>query len=65
MKKCDFYKTEIDFLSFIVNKSGLRMDPSRVEAISEWRNYPPKMTSKSSLDLLSSHSKLIEAEIWA
>ena len=33
-KKCDFYKTEIDFLGFIVDRSGLRMDPSRVEAIS-------------------------------
>ena len=41
-RKCYFHKTEMDFLGFIVDKDGLRMDPSRVEAISEWRNYPPK-----------------------
>ena len=41
-RKCYFHKTEMDFLGFIVDKNGLRMDPSQVEAISEWRNYPPK-----------------------
>jgi hypothetical protein len=42
-RKCYFHKTEIDFLSFIIDRNGLRMDPSQVEAISEWHNYPPKM----------------------
>ena len=41
-KKCDFLKPEIDFLGFIINKDGLRMDPARVQTISEWRHHPPK-----------------------
>lgn len=41
-KKCDFFKSEIDFLGFIVNKDGLRMDPAQVQTISEWRHHPPK-----------------------
>jgi hypothetical protein len=41
-RKCYFYKEEIDFLGFIIDRSGLHMDPSQVEAISEWHNYPPK-----------------------
>jgi transposase InsO family protein len=41
-KKCDFFKSEMEFLGFIVNEKGIRMDPARVQTISEWRNHPPK-----------------------
>ena len=41
-KKCDFLKPEIDFLGFIVNKDGLRMDPAHVQTISEWCHHLPK-----------------------
>ena len=35
-KKCEFFKPEIEYLGFLVNKTGVRMDPARVEAISKW-----------------------------
>src|SRR5947207_4023086 len=41
-KKCDFLKPKIDFLGFIINKDGLRMDPACVQTISEWRHHLPK-----------------------
>lgn len=41
-KKCEFFKSELEYLGFIVSKDGLRMDPKRVETISEWRDHPPK-----------------------
>ena len=41
-KKCEFFKSELDYLGFIINKDGLRMDPARIQTISEWRQYPPK-----------------------
>jgi transposase InsO family protein len=41
-KKCEFFKPEVEYLGFLVNKNGLRMDPSRVRTISDWRNHPPK-----------------------
>ena len=40
--KCEFFKTELEYLGFIVNRTGLRMDPARIETISEWRHHPPK-----------------------
>jgi RNase H-like domain found in reverse transcriptase/Reverse transcriptase (RNA-dependent DNA polymerase)/Integrase zinc binding domain/Chromo (CHRromatin Organisation MOdifier) domain/Integrase core domain len=39
--KCQFYQQEMEFLGFIVNKQGVRMDPERVRTISEWKEHPP------------------------
>lgn len=36
LKKCVFLVTEISFLGFIISADGIRMDPSRLKAISEW-----------------------------
>ena len=35
-KKCEFFKDEVEYLGFLVNKSGIRMDPARVKTIKEW-----------------------------
>jgi hypothetical protein len=35
-KKCEFFQPELEFLGFLVNKEGIRMDPARVETISKW-----------------------------
>jgi hypothetical protein len=35
-KKCEFFRPEVEFLGFLVNKQGIRMDPKRVKSISEW-----------------------------
>src|SRR6185437_12050999 len=35
-EKCQFAATEIKFLGFIVGRNGLRVDPQKVQAISEW-----------------------------
>ena len=35
-KKCEFFKPELEYLGFLVNKDGIKMDPERVKAISEW-----------------------------
>ena len=33
--KCEFFKSEIRFLGFIIGKDGIRIDPAKTEAISE------------------------------
>ena len=33
--KCQFYQEEMEFLGFIINKQGVRMDPERIRTISE------------------------------
>jgi transposase InsO family protein len=42
LKKCKFFTQEVDFLGFIVGTDGVKMDPRRVESITQWplpRNY--------------------------
>lgn len=34
--KCQFYSPEVDFLGFVINTEGVRMDPSRVEMVAKW-----------------------------
>ena len=35
-KKCSFFKPEIEFLGFIIDKDGIHMDPAHIKTISEW-----------------------------
>ena len=35
-EKCEFYKTEIEFLGYIVTTEGLKMDPAKVKAVWDW-----------------------------
>ena len=32
----------MEFLGFIINKQGVRMDPERIRTISEWKEHPPR-----------------------
>ena len=36
LKKCLFFQTEVEFLGFKVGREGIRMDPNRVEAVTQW-----------------------------
>ena len=40
MKKCTFMKKELVYLGFVVFDEGLKMDPEKVKAITEW--YTPR-----------------------
>ncbi|KAL5532620.1 hypothetical protein ACEPAF_4394 [Sanghuangporus sanghuang] len=41
-EKCYFGKKELDYLGFVVNQSGMQMDPYKVKAVQEW----PDLSSK-------------------
>ena len=45
LEKCEFDKSSVGFLRFIVGVNGISMDPSMVEAIQAWR------TPRSALDI--------------
>ena len=34
--KCQFHTTEVSFLGYVVGPNGVKMDPSKVEAITSW-----------------------------
>jgi hypothetical protein len=38
--KCEFFKTEVVYLGFIVGAVGVKMDPAKIKTIVEWQ--PPK-----------------------
>jgi hypothetical protein len=35
-EKCYFEKEEIEFLGLIISEKGIRMDPYKVKAITDW-----------------------------
>ena len=44
LKKCEFCKSELKYLGYIVNERGLQTDPQKLEAIGD---YPTPTTAKS------------------
>lgn len=44
LKKCEFCKSELKYLGYIVNEKGLQTDPKKLDAISD---YPTPTTAKS------------------
>ena len=36
LSKCEFSKTEVEFLGFIVSTNGVKMDEERIETVSQW-----------------------------
>ena len=37
MSKCEFWLREVSFLGHIVSEEGIRVDPSKIEVILEWK----------------------------
>ena len=35
-EKCEFHRSEIEFLGYVVSPSGIKMDPKKVSAITSW-----------------------------
>ncbi|KAA3472971.1 RNA-directed DNA polymerase-like protein [Gossypium australe] len=42
--KCEFWLNEVSFLGLVVSASGIRVDPSKVSAILDWK--PPRNVSE-------------------
>ena len=39
LSKCDFWLNEVSFLGHIVSAEGIRVDPTKIEAVVNWK--PP------------------------
>ena len=35
-EKCEFHKSEVEFLGFVIGTQGVRMDPTKIKAIKDW-----------------------------
>ena len=40
LSKCDFWLKEVSFLGYIVSTEGIRVDPTKIEAVLNWK--PPR-----------------------
>ncbi|GJV92991.1 putative reverse transcriptase domain-containing protein [Tanacetum coccineum] len=47
--KCEFWLQEVRFLRLVVNSEGIHMDPSKIEAVKNWK--PPKTPTEIRLFL--------------
>ena len=57
-KKSEFFMEEIHFLGHLVSKEGVRMDPTKVEAIKSWPDLRTLHDVRSFLGLCSYYRSL-------
>ena len=60
LSKCEFWLSEVSFLGHVISKNGIVVDPTKVEAVSQWEE--PKNVSEicSFLGLAGYYRKFIE-----
>ena len=44
--KCEFWLKEVIFLSHIISKEGIKMDPTKVEEVSKWKQLENRKVSR-------------------
>ena len=60
MSKCEFWLREVSFLGHIVSEEGIRVDPSKIEVVLEWK--PPRNVTKvhSFLGLVGYYKRFVK-----
>lgn len=67
LSKCDFLKTEVDFLGHVVTPEGIKMDPKKLTAIQDWPQPTNLKEVQSFLGLVNYYRRFIRnhAELCA
>jgi hypothetical protein len=60
LSKCEFWLKEVSFLGHIISGSGIAVDPSKVEAISQWETPKSVTEIRSFLGLAGYYCRFME-----
>jgi hypothetical protein len=59
-KKCYFEKEEIEFLGLIISEKGIRMDPHKVKAITDWPTPTTKRELQQFLGFVNFYQRFVK-----
>jgi len=60
LSKCEFWLSEVSFLGHIISGSGIVVDPSKVDAVSQWEASKSVTEIRSFLGLAGYYRRFIE-----
>src|SRR5579875_746929 len=58
MEKCVFHQHQVEFLSYIISREGLSINPKKIQIVTNWKNQLPFETYNASSVLQTSTESL-------
>ena len=60
LSKCEFWLSEVSFLGHVISSGGISVDPTKIEAVSQWEAPKSVAEIRSFLGLAGYYRKFIE-----